>query len=503
MKTAVIYARYSSDRQTEQSIEGQLRVCHEYAERNNIAIIDTYIDRAMTGTNDNRTSFQKMIKDSDKRAWDYVLVYKIDRFSRNKYETAMHKKTLRDNGIKLLSAMENIPDTPEGIILESLLEGMAEYYSAELSQKVKRGMNESRLKGQFTGGKVLFGYKVENKKLLIDEDEAAIVKFIFEKSASGMYVTQIVDTLNSKGIQYRGTPFKINSVHNFLRNEKYTGVCRHNEQIFKNIYPTIITPQLFNIVKQRLAANHYGNHGGEIIYLLKNKIKCGYCGNVINSSSGTGRSGKVMRYYTCVGRRKLKICTKTPIRKEILEQVVIDTTLKMFANQENLNLLVDKILETHNKRLGNVSIINLLQKDKHETEMAISNLVKSVEQGLATTSTKERLEQLEKKLININEKLVVENTQYKTQLSKQDIIKYIKSSLKKEPAYLLDLMIKRIILFDDKIEIYYNYTNEEDTIDDRQGCPLFYDNFKNETLINNFGGIQTFRVIDLNIEAKI
>ena len=132
MKTAVVYARYSSERQTEQSIEGQLRECNEYAMRNDIVIVDTYIDRAMTGTNDNRTDFQRLLKDCSKRAWDYVLVYKLDRFSRNKYEMAMHRKTLRDNGIKLLSAKENIPDSPEGIILESLLEGMAEYYSADV-----------------------------------------------------------------------------------------------------------------------------------------------------------------------------------------------------------------------------------------------------------------------------------------------------------------------------------------------------------------------------------
>lgn len=138
MKTAVIYARYSSERQTEQSIEGQVRVCNEYAERNNILILDTYIDRAMTGTNDNRTDFQRMLKDSAKQAWDYVLVYKLDRFSRNKYEMAMHKKTLRDNGIKLVSAMENIPDTPEGIILESLLEGF----------KRSNGHNKSKLQSK-------------------------------------------------------------------------------------------------------------------------------------------------------------------------------------------------------------------------------------------------------------------------------------------------------------------------------------------------------------------
>ena len=144
MKTAVIYARYSSDKQTEQSIEGQLRVCNDFANRNNIIVIDTYIDRATTGTNDNRIDFQRMMRDSSKKEWDYIIVYKLDRFSRNKYEMAMHRKTLRDNDVKILSASEHIPETPEGILMESLLEGMAEYYSAELSQKVKRGQNENR-----------------------------------------------------------------------------------------------------------------------------------------------------------------------------------------------------------------------------------------------------------------------------------------------------------------------------------------------------------------------
>jgi len=113
MKTAVVYARYSSDNQTEQSIEGQLHVCEDYAKRNDILILGTYIDRAMTGTNDKRPAFQSMIADSSKKNWDYVIVYKFDRFSRDKYQTAVYKKRLSDNGVKLLSAMENIPDLPK------------------------------------------------------------------------------------------------------------------------------------------------------------------------------------------------------------------------------------------------------------------------------------------------------------------------------------------------------------------------------------------------------
>ena len=207
MKKAVIYARYSSERQTEQSIEGQLRVCYDYAKRNDIIVVETYIDRAMTGTNDNRRDFQRMMRNCSREDWNIVLVYKLDRFPRNKYEMAMHKKTLRDNGIKLVSCMENIPETPEGIILESLLEGLAEYYSAELSQKVRRGMNKSRQKGLFTGGYVPYGYKIVDKRVVVEEEEAKVIRYIYEKYAEGMQVKRLVKELNDKGITLHGRPF--------------------------------------------------------------------------------------------------------------------------------------------------------------------------------------------------------------------------------------------------------------------------------------------------------
>ncbi len=316
MRTAVIYARYSSDTQTEQSIEGQLRVCRDYAERNNIVIVDTYIDRAMTGTNDKRSDFQRMLKDSNKKAWDIVLVYKLDRFSRNKYEMAMHKKTLRDNGIKLVSAMENIPDTPEGIILESLLEGMAEYYSAELSQKVRLGMNETRHKGNFTGGYVLFGYRVENHKVIINEDEAEVVRWMFAECAAGTLVVDIIKTIREKGIMCRGKTFARNTVYHTLANEKYNGIYRHGDGVFTNTSPKIISDEIFNAVKAKIELNKYGKHKPEICYILKNKVKCGYCGKPVNSDAGTARNGSVMRYYKCSGKRTNKNCPLTPIRKE-------------------------------------------------------------------------------------------------------------------------------------------------------------------------------------------
>ena len=250
MKTAVIYARYSSDSQTEQSIEGQLRVCQQYAKNNDIVIVGTYIDRAMTGTNDMRPDFQRMIKDSNKKQWDYVLVYKLDRFSRNKYETTIHKHTLSNNGVKVISAMENIPDTPEGIILESLLEGMNQYYSAELSQKVLRGLNESYLKGNFTGGNQIYGYDVVDKKNVINENEASVVREIFTKFAQGYTGVDIAKNLQTRGIRTKkGKYITDKAIYKIIQNTKSVGKVKHGETVYTNIYPAIIDEQTWQKVQ--------------------------------------------------------------------------------------------------------------------------------------------------------------------------------------------------------------------------------------------------------------
>lgn len=175
-KIGVIYARYSCDHQREESIEGQLRECNEYCKKHDIVIIKKYIDRALSAKTDNRPSFQQMIKDSSLKKFDCIIVWKIDRFARNRADTYKYKTILKNNGVNVISATEHISDSAEGIILESVLEGMAEYYSADLSQKVKRGMTENLLKGYFNGGSIPYGYKVKDKKLIINDDEAIIIK---------------------------------------------------------------------------------------------------------------------------------------------------------------------------------------------------------------------------------------------------------------------------------------------------------------------------------------
>ena len=238
-----------------------------------------------------------MLKDSDKKQWDYVLIYKLDRFSRNKYEMAIHRKHLKDNGTKILSAMENIPDSPEGILLESLLEGINMYYSEELSQKTKRGMNETRLKGNFIGGVINYGWsltdvidKDTNKKVaakvIINEEETPIVKEIFTEYANGKNPIDIARDLSARGILNRGKYFRADTIYHILRQEKYTGIYRINGCSYDKIYPPIVPIEVYNVAKARIDANKYGSHPHtDQPYLLKGKIFCGHC----------GRGGKVLR----------------------------------------------------------------------------------------------------------------------------------------------------------------------------------------------------------------
>ncbi len=469
MKTAVIYARYSSDNQTEQSIEGQLRVCEQYAKNNDIIILKTYIDRAMTGTNDNRPDFQQMIKDSASKEWQNIIVYKLDRFSRNKYETAKYKKILKDNGVKLISAMENIPDTPEGIILESLLEGMAEYYSAELSQKVKRGMNETRLKGNFTGGTIIYGYNVENHKVVINEEQAEVVRFIYEQYALGVYVKDIIQKLNEKHIYNRGKPFARNTIYNILKNEKYSGIYRHNNEAFENMYPRIVSQEIYDKVRKKTSQNHYGKRSIEVVYLLRNKLKCGYCGEPISAECGTSSKGNKRRYYKCLGKKRHTTnCNKQTLRKEILENFVIDILLKELNKPQTIEKMITNILNVQENMESGNSFLTSLYKEKTETQNTLNNIMKAVEQGVVNNTTNKRMIELENKLEDIERQIIVEKSKTNFKLTKEDIVTYLNDALKLEPQLLINYIVNQIILFDDKMQIYFNSptiktTNESKT----------------------------------------
>ena len=457
IKTAVIYARYSSDSQTEQSIDGQLRVCEEYAKQNDILVLDTYIDRAMTGTNDNRPDFQRMIRDSAKKTFGYVLVYKFDRFSRNKYETAIHKKALKDNGVKVVSATEFVPDTPEGIIFESMLEGYAEYYSAELSQKIRRGNNESRRKGNLTGGKIPYGYKNVNKKAVIVPEEADIVRYIYEQYSIGVYVKDIIAELNSKGLLHKGKPFVANTVYGILGNERYSGIYRHNGEVFDNIYPQIVPKETFDKVRAKVNANKFGKRSEHITYLLKDKIKCGYCGRSVIGDNGTAHNGERKYYYTCQGRKKkLTDCRKQSIRKDILEKIVLECVIEQIQKANSLNYIVSGIMKEQERQSQANIVLNLLLKERRTTENAIKNIMTAIENGGTTNTVMNRLRELENRQAELERQILIEKSKTAVQLTEKQIREFYSQALALDPELLINYLVKQVTLYDDKIEIQFN-----------------------------------------------
>lgn len=478
MKTAVIYARYSSDSQTEQSIEGQLRVCEEYAQKNNILILNTYIDRAMTGTNDNRPDFQRMIKDSSRKEWNYVLVYKLDRFSRNKYETAIHKKTLKDNGVKVLSAMENIPDTPEGIILESLLEGMNVYYSAELSQKVKRGMRETRLKGFYQGGGLPYGYKVVDRKVVIDETRAETVRFMYDSYSKGITVKTMIAELTAKGILYKGKPFAPNTVYGILGNEKYSGSYRKDDEIIDNIYPQLIPTDTYQKVRDKAEKNKFGKRSIKTVYLLRHKVKCGYCGRPISAETGTARNGEVKRYYKCIGRKKDNNgCIKTQIPKDFLEEFVSNVIIEKLIDTQNIDTIIAEIMRRQN--LNENGNLKMLSNEKSRIDRALDNLVMAIENGITSNTTNKRLHDLEKQQEELERQILIERSKTAVKLNESDIRQYYEQALRLEMPMLINFLVKEIVLYNDKIEIYFNTPIKTSPDDESRRGFLFYSDYGN------------------------
>ena len=466
---AVIYARYSSDNQREESIEGQLRECQAFAESNDMIIVDTYIDRALSAKTDNRPDFQRMIKDSASGTFDIVIVWKLDRFARNRYDSAHYKSVLQKNGVKVVSATEKISQTSEGILLESLLEGMAEYYSAELAEKVTRGLTENALKCKYNGGTLPIGYTTdENQFYIIDSLTAPAVLDAFKHYAEGSTMQEITDELNLKGIRTKkNTPITLNTVTRMLHNRKYIGEYRYSNFVTPNGIPAIVPEDLFNRVQERMAANKKApaKHKAEDEYLLTTKLFCGKCQCYMVGESGTGRN-KVHRYYKCASVKNHKGCDKKTVKKEWIENLVIEQIKKLIFDDELIEKLADTVMKLQSKEN---TVLPLLKKRFADTQKSIDNMLDAIQQGILTASTKERLESLEKQKSEFSVQIIKEEMAKPT-LSREQIIfwfhRFRKLNNKRldHRRRLIDSFVNAIFLYDDRITFTFNYKDGTKTI---------------------------------------
>jgi len=468
---AVIYARYSSDSQREESIEGQLRECTAFAEKNGITVLRHYIDRAYSAKTDNRPEFQSMIKDSGKRLFDIVIVWKLDRFARNRYDSARYKAILKKNGVKVVSATEIISEGAEGIILESVLEGYAEYYSADLSEKVIRGMTDNALKCKFNGGMMPIGYVIDAEQhFQIDPLTAPFVLEAFKRYDGGETISSIMNWLNEQGLtNTRGQKMTFNSVGHILHNRRYIGEFRYRDVIVPDGIPAIVPQDLFDRVQEKLAKNKKApaRHKAEDDYLLTTKLFCGYCGAYLCGESGTSRTGKVHHYYKCVSVKKKRTeCHKKPVRKEWIEDLVVGETMKMVMDDKAIEAIVSMLMDLQDRDNVNVP---LYEQQLREAENAISNLLNAIQQGILTRSTKERLEELENRRDELENRLACEKLA-KPKVSAEFMTfwlhRFRKLDVRQQShrKMLIDTFINAIFLYDDKMVITFNYKEGTKTI---------------------------------------
>jgi len=412
-----------------------------------------------------------MIRESAKKQFDVIIVWKLDRFARNRFDSATYRAILKRNGVNVVSAKESISDGPEGIILESMLEGMAEYYSAELSVKVKRGQKENALKCKANGGMIPFGYIINSERFYeIDPLTAPIVLEIFTRYADGQTVSEISEELNSRAV-FANTKYKYTnkaSMHNLLKNRRYMGEYKYGDIVTPDGMPAIVPQEIFDKVQTRMEKNKHKPAAAkaEVEYILTGKLFCGLCGALMVGVSGTSKTNKVHSYYKCKTVLSRKSCDKKTVRKAWIERKVVELTQKYILQDDMIDLIADRVIALHNT---DSSRIPYLQKQFDDVQKRINNLLNAIEEGLFNASAKERLDGLETAKADLEIAIAKEKIE-KPPLTKEQVVFWIskfKDGDIESPAYrknLVDIFVNSVYLYEDVLIIDYNVKDGTQTV---------------------------------------
>lgn len=478
---AALYARYSSDNQRSESIDAQLRAMQNYCQQNHILIVETYIDEAKSATTDHRPSFQKMIADSKYHQFNIILVHKLDRFARNRYDSAVYKRELKKNGVSVYSVLENLDDSPESIMMESVLEGMSEYYSQNLAREVMKGMRETALQCKHTGGKPPLGYDLNTDgKLIINQGEAEVVQQIFKMYLGNYSYSKMAEVLNKKGYRTKtGSLFRKNSFYSILRQEKYTGVYiwnrasakqngmrnNHKSKALKDQVmiqggcPNIISRSYFEEVQKKMQERAHGKAESKArrYYMLGGKgfLQCGICGK---SMTGTVRKshGKTYITYQCPSH-KAKQCETKEVRADRLNLIVAQQLAEFFFREDRLKDWEDLLRSDIRDDPENKSLKNRIKGIDKKMENILQNLEDVVSKALT-----QRLDELAQKKEELESKLR-KMTNVPTRITKDDMkklkagfIQLLMNEDLPEVRQFLKNTINKITVYNDKITVTFN-----------------------------------------------
>lgn len=456
-----VYARYSSHNQNDASIEQQVAECQAYAAANGLQIVEVYADRAISGTTDKRPEFQRMLADSRSGKWTVLLTWKLDRFARNRYDSATYKFLLKKNGVRVLYVKESIPDGPEGILLESILEGSAEYYSANLAQNVRRGLMANARECKHNG-RVPFGYLMgPDGRLMIDEEKTSAVQTIFRRYAGGDAPVQILRDIDAEGfLAPGGDRFAWSNIRRMIRNPAYKGVYRFKDTFVDGGVPAIVDVDTWSRANARMdtARRDGPRQRGSHLFILTGTLKCGVCGRKMSGRSST--KGKTYYYYLCSSNRMPLHCSMGAVNAQRLEDLVIQTTVDQLLAPDVIGWIADRIMDLQAMR-DDGGELPKLRAQLAENETAHRNIMKAIEAGVVTRSTKNRLEELEAEGDRIRHAIQIE-TDSRPQMDRDSILFWFEQFRDGQTddivvrKRLIEALISRVEAFPDKVRIVYN-----------------------------------------------
>ena len=464
----VIYARYSEGpRQTDQSIEGQVADCSAYAAAHGIDVVQVYADRHVSGKAvDGRDAFLRMMADADRGAFDCVIVWKVDRFGRSREDIAVNKIRLRRAGVSLFYAKESIPDGPEGILLESLMEGLAEYYSADLRQKVMRGQRESAKKGRLPFGFLPIGYvRGADGQIVVDPPAADAVREVFRMQLAGATIHDLQEALFSRGFRGRsGSLVSKATIHRMLRNTRYLG--RFSYQDIEIEVDPIIDAATFAAVQDSFETSRNAAGRSNLNFMLSCKCTCAVCGKLLPVTTGTGKLGGKYSYYHC--RTK---CIR-PIRTEKLDDLVLRETVAQVLTDDMIGQLADRIMEIQEADLNSGPAAGI-RADLEENARRRKNLADAMEaSGRVSFTITDRIAELEAEAERLQADL--DRALFQHVMIPRDYVmdwlRSFRSGDVADPAFrrrLASTFIAGVVVGDDRILIAYNATGVRGSSIDR------------------------------------
>ncbi len=461
MRRAAIYARFSSRGQREESIEGQERVGRDFAARNDLTVVKVYADRALTGRNDHRPQFLQMIEDAKRRKFDVLIVYDNERFARNKYDATIYRHQLRKAGVEILYSAGLVIQGPEGVMVESLMDGLAEYFSLDLARKVKRGIHENALKGMQSGGTVPYGYKLVDKKLVADDTEVLGVRRMYDYFIAGLSYKEISDKLIAEGFRpRRGDSFKRDTILRVVTSRRYIGEFRFDGVVIPEGTPALVSQEIFDAAQAEAQRRGRSRRAKAPTgrYLLATKLFCAECGRGMVGVSGTNRAGVHYQYYYCPNHKgKKKTCSTEQVRADAIERVVVDATREYMLTPERMKTIARKLVDIQSKDADR-SMVDFYASEIKRLTREISNLISALASGVVSDEITRQITARERQRADIEAALAREKAATFT-FTEAQFFSMLSIYSDADAEKIISTFVHRVELDNNTVTIWFNLTD--------------------------------------------